>query len=621
MVRIYLAEACFFALVIATSQSTHAQIIYLGDETIQGTVESVSKGRIVIKNAAGKTFDVKIQPKDDKGVTLTGGYFIRFPATVKVTGKYAVDSLEKGQHVRLQVELNRIGQSKGQVSEIWQVTTDDNPPGIEAAEKPDHGRMYVSCTIVGEFFKLVNDRLLVKIPRNEFTRKSVLYFQLEEDARVQFVSDDYRRAGPGARVEKAVLARMSTGDLIAKQLQIQVAETTTAGSRVDEKLLLKYRHLSDEPRAPRVVRSKHFQFTTDVSDRQWEILSDKLETMVTLLTAYFDRAPKGAIQGFIVRDLSGWPEGVLKDPAGIAKIRAGAGLCVSQSVGRWAQAVVYSCDDHGVVQHECTHAFCTMTLGSTGPTWLAEGLAEMSQYWKADETSVNVPSQVLNYIKESKPKRTLGEIAVPGRVPAGTWQEYAWRWALCHLLANNPNYSSRFKPLAIALMSKQPNVSFGSVYGPAAKELSFEYDLFLQSLDNGYEARLCAWQWGRKFKPLGRGGRSKVNVAAKYGWQATGLKLSAGQSYDVAAVGEWTIAADGSICSADGDANGRGRLIGVVFNDYKLSAPMELGARKSFVAPVDGDLYLRCMDDWQTLADNDGELTVHLQMTPKQQDE
>ena len=261
-----------------------------------------------------------------------------------------------------------------------------------------------------------------------------------------------------------------------------------------------------------------------------------------------------------------------------------------------------------------------MTFGSTGPTWLAEGLAEMSQYWKLGETAVNVNSRVLSYLKESKPKRTLAEIAVPGNVPAGTWQDYAWRWALCHLLINNPNYADRFKPLAIALMSRQPNISFASVYGPVVKELAFEYDLFLQSVDNGYEARLCAWQWGRKFRPIRRGRRPKANVVAKYGWQATGLKLSAGQSYDVAAVGQWKIAADGSSCSADGDANGRGRLIGVVFNDYKLSGPMELGVGKSFVAPVDGDLYLRCMDDWHTLADNDGELTVHLRMTPKQQD-
>ena len=621
MFRTHLTQACFLGLLVAASQSVHAQVTYLGDETIRGTVQSVSKGRIVIKNDAGKAFDLKIQPKGEQGVALTGGSFIRFPAKVEVTGKYGVDSLQKGQPVRLQVQLNQLGQPGGPISEIWQVGTDGKSPGVEADKQPPDASTHVPCTIVGTFSRVVNDRLLVRIPRNEFTRKTSLYFELGKDASVKFESDDYRRAGPGAHVVKAILARMSTGDLVVKELQIRVAETTVADGLADEKILKKYRHLSDEPQPPRVVRSKHFLFTTDISDRQAKILLDKLETMITLMTAYFGRAPSGMIEGFVARDLSKWPESIPMAPAGIAKIREKAGVCLSLTLGDMARTVLYSCDDHGVVQHESAHAYCTMAFGSTGPTWLAEGVAEMCQYWRGDETAVNAEPYVIKYIRDSSPKRTLAQIAVPGRVPSGGWQDYAWRWALCHLLARNPNYSSRFKPLAIALMSKQPNVSFASVYGPVAQQISFEYDLFLQSLDNGYEARLCAWQWERKFVSLRRGGRSKVKVAAKYGWQASGFKVSDGQSYDVAAQGQWKIVEQGDACSADGDAQGRGRLVGVIFDNYKLSAPIELGTRKSFVAPVRGNLYLRCLDDWHSLADNDGELTVHLRISPKQQAE
>ncbi len=474
---------------------------------------------------------------------------------------------------------------------------------------------------MGTFSRIVNGRLLVKIPRNKFTRKTSLYFELDEDASVRSESDDYRRAGSGALVEKAVLARISTGDLIAKELQIRVAETTAADGLADEQFLEKYKHLSDEPQPPRVVRSKHFLFTTDISNRQVKILFDKLETMVTLMTAYFGRAPSGMMEGFVARDLSKWPASIPMDPGGIAKIREGAGVCISLTLGNKARTVLYSCDDHGVVQHESAHAFCTMAFGSTGPTWLAEGVAEMCQYWRGDETAVNADPYVVQYIKDCNPKRTLAQIAVPGRVPSGGWQDYAWRWALCHLLSRNPNYENRFKPLAIALMSKRPGVSFASVYGPVAKQISFEYDLFLQQFDNGYEARLCAWQWDRKFVSLRRGGRSKMKIAAKYGWQASGFKLKDGQSYDVAAQGEWKIAKQGAACSANGDAQGRGRLVGVIFDDYKLSKPIELGTRKSFVAPVAGNLYLRCLDDWHRLADNDGELTVHIRISPKPQPE
>jgi hypothetical protein len=128
---------------------------------------------------------------------------------------------------------------------------------------------------------------------------------------------------------------------------------------------------------------------------------------------------------------------------------------------------------------------------------------------------------------------------------------------------------------------------------------------------------LCAWQWGRKSAALRPGAWRKATVAARYGWQASGLKISDGERYDVAAAGEWRIAKDGARYSANGDANGRGRLIGVVLSDYRLSSPFDLGVASSFLAPADGDLYLRCQDDWWSLADNDGELTVSFRVTPR----
>lgn len=593
------------------------QITYLGDLETRGTVESVAKGLIVIKDEQGKVYQAKIQSKDEQGVALNGGSFVRFPATVEVKGQYPLSSLQAGQQIRFSAKLNRLGSAEGPVAEIALAGAADQAPGIHPEQEPASANEFVSCVVVAEFSRVVNDRLLVKIPRSEFTRKTALAFSLDKDAVVKFASDDYRRAGAGAIVKRAVLARMSTDDLLVKELEIEVVGQTTQQSGAAEQLLVKYRNLSDEPGKPREIRSRHFVLMTDVSDRQAQILLDKLETMVTLLSTYFGRQPTDVVQGFVVRELSQWPDGVLTEPQGIAKIQEGAGICFGATLGQSRQAIIYCCDDHGVIQHESTHAYCTLAFGSTGPTWLAEGVAEMGQYWKVDELAVDINPHVLQYLQSTSPKRTLTEIAVPGRVPSGGWQDYAWRWALCHLLANNPNYASRFKPLAMALMSSQPDVSFTSVYGPVAAEISFEYDLFLQTLDNGYRADLCAWQWGRKFAPLQGDRLSKTKITAKYGWQASGLRVRAGESYDVAAEGKWKIAGDGAEYTADGDAEGRGRLLGVIFSNYKLSQPIELGTRAKFVAESDGDLYLRCRDDWNRIADNDGELTVHFRITPQ----
>ena len=60
-----------------------------------------------------------------------------------------------------------------------------------------------------------------------------------------------------------------------------------------------------------------------------------------------------------------------------------------------------------------------------------------------------------------------------------------------------------------------------------------------------------------------------------------------------------------------------GKLLGVVVSEFKLGEPLEIGARGKFTATKDGDLYFRCRDDWNRLADNAGELTVHMRLAPQ----
>jgi hypothetical protein len=54
--------------------------------------------------------------------------------------------------------------------------------------------------------------------------------------------------------------------------------------------------------------------------------------------------------------------------------------------------------------------------------------------------------------------------------------------------------------------------------------------------------------------------------------------------------------------------------MGVVFRDaeYALETLFPLGSETRFQATADGQLFLRCADDWTGLADNDGALDVTL---------
>jgi hypothetical protein len=237
----------------------------------------------------------------------------------------------------------------------------------------------------------------------------------------------------------------------------------------------------------------------------------------------------------------------------------------------------------------------------------------MANYWKEGELAVDLPAPVIGYLQHAPPRKLL-EIAVPGKIDSGTWQDYAWRWALCHLLAMNPNYDDRFKPLAIQLMEERPGVSFESVFGPVAKEISFEYDQFLRTVGNGYRSDLAAWPWKATFRSLRPGGKAEARVLARQGWQAGGVEVRAGETYDVVAEGTWRTGKAARPIDAGGDGDGHGRLVATVLvsdeRGFALSDEIALGSRASFRAAVTGRLHFRCADDWTQLADNDGQITV-----------
>jgi len=605
-------------LLSVASGSLSAQTTIVLQERIQttGTVETISPGVVEITDADGKRQEYKIQEKDQPGISLAGAEaLIRFPAKVKITGMLSTDALTRGTLVRFAGKVNRLGRTEGTLSELVLFDEGAETLGIEVAQQAASPGEYSDCTIRGEVYSFRDNHLVVTVPPGEFVRNQRLAFRVDEKATIRLESDDYRRGRRGDRVVRLVAARFSTGDVAIQELDIEIAAQSVTGSASVGDVASQYRQLSDEPRGPRDVRSAHFLLHTDVSDRDARMLLDKLETMIGLVSQYYGRLPNGLIECYVVRDLNSWPPGTFS-PEAVAKINEPAGVTLSVTLGNQTRAVVYSCDEHGVVQHEAVHAYCSQTFGSTGPTWYAEGMAEMGNYWKKDQPAVDLDPIAIDYLKKAEPKKLL-DIVAAGQFTGDSWRNYAWRWALCYLLANNPNYSVRFKALGIAMMSETPGATFESVYGPVAREVSFEYDFFVQTLDNGYRADLCAWQWNRKFQYIPGSRYATVNVQARYGWQASGVKLQAGQSYDYAAKGTWKLEADGDEVEADGRQDGRGRLAGILMNDYRLGEPIEMGVRGTFIAAQDGDLYLRCRDDWNRIADNDGQITVYLRKTPE----
>jgi len=373
--------------------------------------------------------------------------------------------------------------------------------------------------------------------------------------------------------------------------------------------------------AARDYTSKNFLLHTDLSAEDAKELLGRLELMLVQVSRYWGKPNTQTIEIFVVKDIDHWPPGFFP-PMAVNSLTTGGGITLSTTqalinpaTGKKAariatKAMVYAVADRGAPQHESVHAYCSQMFGSTGPTWFSEGVAELGQYWRDKDTSVQIHPEVLRYLQTTEPEPLIS-IVSPQQRTGDSWQNYAWRWALCHLLAFNTNYSPNFRPLGLALLTEQ-NTSFEAVYGPKAPEISFEYLFFLKHIDNGFRVDLCSWDW--KTKAVGLRGNAVVQskIEAGRGWQPSRLLARDGQSYEFTVTGEWNVTKNGEKLTAAGDAKGKGKLVGVLFNDYQLSEPFDIADVPRWTAPQDGALFLRCQDEWNSLADNSGAVTVKI---------
>lgn len=365
----------------------------------------------------------------------------------------------------------------------------------------------------------------------------------------------------------------------------------------------------------RDVRSPHFLVHTDLSLDEANRLVARLETLLRLISTYWGRPMQGVIECYVVRDLDTFPVAGM-NLIGIRAIRTMGGVTLMRTATdgtRYlAKSVVYADARPEVVQHEVVHAYCHHTFGRIGPVWYSEGMAEMAHYWTEGDAAVHADAREIKYLRENPPK-TLAEALAPHQASGDSWQNYASRWAFCHFLAHAPKYSPQFLSLGRGLLTGQ-DVSFEQTYGAMARELSFEYLFFLKHIAPGCRVDLYAWEWNKKFAALRSGRVVSATIAAGRGWQPSGLTVSSGAQYQYAATGTCRIAGESREVDANGDDRGRGRLVGVLLNDYQLGAEFELGVEGSLQSTLGGNLYLRCRSAWNELAADSGRLSVKLKL-------
>jgi hypothetical protein len=596
----------------------------VGKLEVSGKITSLKPGQITILQANGEKLTAKIQNKNEKALSLEGGkYILPLPAEIKITGELPANLIEPGMLLRCQARLNKQGDVETPVAafEIAPLTPEEQR--IENGNSLDD--QFREVKVAGRVQKLDASKLTLLVQKSKVAPKGKLLLEIDPAGNLAISDDSLSRVLPGDEVKAMEVIKFSNGDQVVRRIEVRLtAKREKATLSYDDQLEQKHSKLSDEPQAARVLKSEHFVLYTDISDRSAAVLLEKLERMYSLVGKYYTKRPRKAIECYVVSELANFP-GLPGDA--VESIASGAGVTHSRQLIDTrkgdivdVESIVYSCDDHGVVQHEAVHCFCNLAFGSAGPVWYAEGMAEMGQYWKPEELGVNVDPVVIDYLTNSE-KKPLDEIVKAGQITGDSWQAYAWRWALCHLLAAHPTHAQKFRKLGVEMMIEKEGASFDTCYGDVARQLAFEYDQFVRNFGNGYRVDLCAWDFQTECSKIVGTERIRREIKAAGGWQPTTLELEKGKSYDYVTQGTWQVTKDGTELDGNGDEAGNGQLVGAIFTTvagrYQLSEPIELSAKGTLVAPASGHLFVRCQEDWTELSDNAGELKVFFRVTPK----
>ncbi len=581
------------------------QVNVVREIQLKGLFELLVGDEMTIVDVDGKRHRLRIQDNPEQPIGLSGGDIaLNSPAAIEVRASVSPSVLRAGMVISLSCQLG--GNAKcDNITAARLLPIGSVAQGVDVESLPV-GQEMVAAEVQGIIKSVNAKKLVLTLPRHELVPRQTITLDTGALPELEYTTSSLGMLKSGDVIELARAADLSTGDSVVRSIQIElIGIRDNLALSMDEQLQWKYATLSDDPTRPRELRSEHFLMKTDISDRQAQVLLDKLEGMFALVAEYYGRRPRTPVEVYVVDQLSQWDVSEW-DPRVVNKVRNGEGTTLYRRVGSEQQAVVFAANKQDVVQHEAVHGFCFLTFQNTGPLWYAEGMAEMGQYWRADDLAVSANPAVIGYLR-SRPPQPLKSIINATKIEGETWKAYAWRWALCHFLANNPNYAEDFRRLGISLMKQDSRASFENTWRRQANELTFEYEQFLLHLEAGLRADLCAWDWNRQASVTGSRAIQQT-VLANRGWQPTGALLESGVTYETRAQGTWKLSADSEAVDADGGEQGEGRLVGVIMKDYQLSEEFELGVDPEFSAVADGALYVRCRERMSLIADNQGDM-------------
>lgn len=289
--------------------------------------------------------------------------------------------------------------------------------------------------------------------------------------------------------------------------------------------------------------------------------------------------------------------------------------------------------------HEGTHVFMNTRLGSCGPPWYMEGVAELlsTHLWREGKLTLGWMPTDRDEVPQWGRIKLIKEAVASGRAkrlrevvdfPAAMYLDnisYAWSWAAAYLLDQHPAYQPRFRTLYKYLAEEDLSALLLKLFGAEWDALEEQWQLFTVGIEYGYDIQRNAFDFSPG-KPLPTEG-AVVTVAADRGWQNTGLRLEAGGSYRLRAWGRYQVAQRGGIWWSE--PNGvsiryyQGRPLGVLLAAVRpdklppdgtsaLLEPVAIGLQYVVRPEQSGTLFLKINDSPAELHDNAGQLQVEV---------
>jgi hypothetical protein len=296
--------------------------------------------------------------------------------------------------------------------------------------------------------------------------------------------------------------------------------------------------------------------------------------------------------------------------------------------------------------HEGTHVFMASFLGGCGPGWYMEGIAELFATHRLDSKTGELTMRIMPQNREEVPmlgriklirdafadgkRLTLADVMrLDNRVQMNN-ESYAWCWGLAKLLDTDSRYRDRFHALYKVALDPKFDDQMRTAYAKDWSDLNAEWAAYVATLDHGYDFERMAIDFN-SHGLINSGSTSMIGIAADRGWQSSGYKLKAGNTYRITAKGHYEVAREtidgksrawpcepGGVTIEYHDGHPLGMLLGAVMRDVdtpqigelSFAEPVAIGLGTVLKPKVSGTLFLRVNDDGGKLGDNRGMLNV-----------